>query len=87
MTSLDNPWRIQPHQHGNQFIMEDVLAYHLPKTQATQIQSIHLYLRVSLLSEIIDHWGMHVMMAMLYLAPQAYHNLHYCQNALKKLSV
>jgi len=78
---LEDPWSVQSRQYGDRFIMEDVLAYHLPKAQAIQIQSVRLYLRISLLSEIVDHRGTHVITAMLYLAPCAHHDQHYCQNA------
>jgi len=40
--------------------MDDILGLNLPKTQAIQLQSVRLYLRVTILSEITNHSGTHI---------------------------
>jgi len=61
--------------------MDNILANNLTMKQAIQIQSVHLYLQVSLLSKIVNHSGTHVMTVILYMAPHAHHDQHYWQNA------
>jgi len=45
----------------DQHIMDDLLAYNLPTTKLIQINSVRLYLKVNLLSEIVDHTGQHLL--------------------------
>jgi len=71
---LNNPWCILPWQQHDCFIMEDALAYHLKPMQLQQIQSVRLYLWITLLSEISDHSGIHILTTMIYPAPHAHHN-------------
>ncbi len=51
--------------------MEDVLNVQVPKKQAMQIQHIHIFLRVTTLSDIVDHHSTSVLTTMLYAAPVA----------------
>jgi len=41
--------------------MEDLLALNLPRVKTSQIQSVQLYLRVSVLLEITNHCGTHLL--------------------------
>jgi len=78
---LSQPWLMPPcHQHDS-FIMEDVWAYNLPWKQAIQIQSVHLFLCINLLSEITDHSSTHILTIMLYPAP-----MHTMTNTLQNTS-
>jgi len=60
--------------------MEDVLNVQVPKRQALQIQHVRIFLKVTTLSDIVDHRGTSVITAMLYPAPAAQHAQHYQQN-------
>jgi len=77
---LQQPWSIHPQWQQDWFIMEDVLVYNLTKKQALQIQSVQLYLWMTLLSKITNHSFTHILIAMIYPAPCATHEQHYCQN-------
>jgi len=56
-----NPWKIPKRRTGNRHLMEDVLSLNLPNNKAMQVQSVCLYLRVSVLSEITNHCGTHLL--------------------------
>jgi len=58
---LRNAWISQPQQIRDQHIMDDLLAYNFPTNQLIQINSVRLYLKVNLLSEIVDHTGMQIL--------------------------
>jgi len=60
--------------------MEDVLNVQVSKRQALQIQHVLIFLKVTTLSDIINHRGTSVITAMLYPAPAAQHAQHYQQN-------
>jgi len=60
--------------------MEDVLNVQVPKQQALQIQHVHIFLKVTTLSNIINHHGTSVITVMIYPAPAAQHVQHYQQN-------
>jgi len=53
----------------------------VPKRQALQIQHICSFLRVTMLSNIVDHRGTSILPAMVYPAPPAKHNQYYYQNS------
>ena len=57
-------------------IMDDVLAMRVPKWQVCQIQHVHLFLWVTMLSELTEHWGTHILPHILYATPTA----QYTQN-------
>jgi len=58
---LQQPWRIPRRRVNDQYIMEDLIALNLPCENTIQIQSIRLYLRVSVLLEITNHCGTHLL--------------------------
>jgi len=60
--------------------MDDVLHVHVPWQQALQIQHVRLFLHVTVLSEIADHRGTHILPVMINPAPAAQYEQHYCQN-------
>jgi len=60
--------------------MEDVLNAQVPKKQALQIQHIRNFLKVTTLSDIVDHRGTSILSVMLYPAPAAHYDRHYQQN-------
>jgi len=63
---LAQPWLPIAWRQHDHFIMEDILALNLPTTHAFQISSVHLYLRVTTLSEITHHTGTHILPDYLY---------------------
>jgi len=60
--------------------MEDVLNAQVPKKQALQIQHVQNFLKVTTLSDIVDHRGTSILSVMLYPAPAAHYERHYQQN-------
>jgi len=74
---LSNPWHPPAHCEHDHFIMEDVLNMQAPKWQALQIQNVHLFLQVTMISNIVDHPSTHVIPAMLNPVPAAQYDQHY----------
>jgi len=70
---LDNLWHPPPCCTHDHFIMEDVLNVAVPKWQALQIQHVWLFLKVTTLSNIVDHQGTNIIPVMLHLVPVAQH--------------
>jgi len=60
--------------------MDDVMELHLPANKAMQFQSVQLYLRVSLLSEITNHCGTHLLPAAMQQHRPAPNNPYRSQN-------
>jgi len=77
---IHNPWLPTARREHDHFIMDDVLHVQVPRRQALQIQHVRLFLNVTVLSEIVDHRGTHVLPAMIHPAPAAQHEQHYRQN-------
>jgi len=71
--SLCNPWHPLLRRHHDRFIMEDVLNAQVPKKQALQIQHVQNFLKVTALSDIVDHRGTSILSVMLYPAPAAHY--------------
>jgi len=59
---LQTAWVSKPRQMQDRHIMADLLLYNLPTNQLIQINSIQLYLKVNLLSEIVDHTGQQLLL-------------------------
>jgi len=78
---LRNPWHPPARREHDRHIMDDVLHLQVSKRQALQIQHVRLFLRVTTLSDIVDHRGTHVIPAMIYPVPAAQYDQHYRQNA------
>jgi len=55
---LNNPWITTTRRQHDRHIMDDILGLNLPKQHAIQLQSVRLYLRVTVLSEITDASGL-----------------------------
>jgi len=53
--------------------MEDILNTQVPKKQALQIQHVQNFLKVTTLSDIVDHRGTSILSVMLYPAPAAHY--------------
>ena len=50
---------------NDRHIMDDILGLNLHKSQTIQLQSVRLYLQITVLSEISDHSGTHILPAQL----------------------
>jgi len=70
-----------PHCMHDCYIIEDVLKMKLPKWQAWQIQPVCTLLQINMLSEIVDHWGTHLIPDMFYPTPAIHHLQHYNQSS------
>jgi len=57
---LHDLWTTPRWWQHDRHIMDDILGLNLPKTQAIQLQSVWLYLWVTVLSEITNHSGTHI---------------------------
>jgi len=55
---IQNPWIRIWHQHNDCHIMDNILGLKLPWQHAIQLQSVHLFLQVSVLLEITHHTGL-----------------------------
>jgi len=77
---LSNPWHPPAHREYDRYIMDDVLHLQVSKRQALQIQHVRLFLKVTTLSDIVDHRGTHVIPAMIYPVPAAQYEQYYRQN-------
>jgi len=77
---LCRPWLPTARRENDRFIMDDVLHVQVPRKQALQIQHIRLFLNVTVLSEIVDHRGTHIIPAMIHPVPAAQYDQHYRQN-------
>jgi len=54
---LQQPWLITRRRQHDRYLMDDVLALRLTNAQNIQVQSVRLFLRVSVLSELTNHCG------------------------------
>jgi len=77
---LSNPWLPPARREHDHFIMDDVLHMQVPKRQALQIQHVQLFLNVTTLSEMVDHWGTHIIPTMINPVPEVQHKQYYHQN-------
>jgi len=77
---LHSPWHPPSHCIKDWFIMEDVLNMQVPKWQALQLQHVHIFLQVTMLSDIVNHCSTDVIPAILHKALAAQHVQHYQQN-------
>jgi len=57
---LERPWKVHPRRQHDRYIMDDILGLRLPKSQSIQLQSVRLYLHITLLSELVNHCGTQV---------------------------
>jgi len=56
---LSNPWKLCPQWQNDVAIMGEFWTLHLPKAKATQINSIHTYLKITFLLKVqtsMDSW-------------------------------
>jgi len=58
---MDSPWLPIQRRVHNWYIMEDLLTLNLPSAKTNQVQSVCLFLQVTVLSEITNHCGMHLL--------------------------
>jgi len=52
---LPHPWTLHPCRQHDVTIMEDIMALNHPRAKAIQVNSVHTYLKIKFLSEIINH--------------------------------
>jgi len=58
---LPSPWKTHLRRQHDRHIMDDILGLNLPQQQAIQLQSVRLYLQVTVLLEITDHSGLSIL--------------------------
>ncbi len=71
--NLRNPWVPIRRRINDRHIMDDILGLQLPRQQAIQLQSVRLFLHVSVLSEITDHTGLRLLPAAINRPNPCYH--------------
>jgi len=57
---LDNPWTPQARQHGNKFIMDEMLKLSLKPLQYEILNNICIILKATMLSDIVKQNGTHI---------------------------